>query len=155
MPNPTIQAAGEAMPAESRVPLHIVDEIDTVRNLISAAMDAASTLPNSQGVDAVLLIAEDKLTAARDALNVARGVTPSDDADASDEPPAEPETVKPSDICKVYDVLSLTRGLFDALGTAVEHRVALEQRHAIDAVAYEIEEKVRAALAQLKNLAAP
>ena len=63
--------------------LHIVDEVDEVRYLIEAAHMAAGSLSNEEArpIHAVLSIASDKLTAARDKLNIARGAPVEDRTD--------------------------------------------------------------------------
>jgi hypothetical protein len=55
--------------------LHIVDEVNEVRYLVDAAWMAAEmlTFEESSAIKAVLSIAQNKLTAARDKLDVARG----------------------------------------------------------------------------------
>jgi hypothetical protein len=69
-----------ADPDPSRELLSIADEIDEVRYLIDAAWMAAGELAKEEcnPIKAVLDIAERKLTAARDRLNVARTATPAD-----------------------------------------------------------------------------
>jgi hypothetical protein len=61
--------------------LDIVDEIDTVQGLMDAARMAADSLTAEEGgpVMSVLRVAHDKLTAARDALNIYRGA-PADES---------------------------------------------------------------------------
>jgi hypothetical protein len=76
MPRTKIPAAGGATPAVGKELLRITDEFDTVRLLIDAAWSAASDLLKGEAADpllALLSVTRDKLPAARDALNVARG----------------------------------------------------------------------------------
>jgi hypothetical protein len=68
------QARAEPIDARREL-LQVVDEVNEVRRLIDAASMAAETLENEERnpIQAVLGVAEAKLTAARDRLNVARG----------------------------------------------------------------------------------
>jgi hypothetical protein len=50
----------------------IVDELDRVRNLIQAADLVAQTIPDGAPLEAVLTVAEAKLTEARNALDEVR-----------------------------------------------------------------------------------
>ncbi|MFZ2107504.1 MAG: hypothetical protein WAV18_19375 [Roseiarcus sp.] len=68
-------ASPAADPDPERELLHIVDEINVVRHLIEAAHMASGALVREEcdALQNVLNIASDKLTAARDKLNIARG----------------------------------------------------------------------------------
>ena len=70
-------------PDPERELLHIVDEVDEVRYLIDAAHMAAGSLSveETRPMQAVLGYAQEKLTAARDKLNTARGAPVEDRAD--------------------------------------------------------------------------
>ena len=85
--------SSEADPDPSRKLLDIADELDEVRYLIDAAWMAAGELAKEEcnPIKAVLDIAERKLTAARDRLNVARGARrrASPMSDATQAEPAE------------------------------------------------------------------
>jgi hypothetical protein len=74
-PEPIAAKASESTIADRRELLGVVDNINEVRRLIDAASMAAETLENEERnpIQAVLGVAEQKLTAARDRLNVARG----------------------------------------------------------------------------------
>jgi hypothetical protein len=73
MPKSKIPAAGGALPAKGRPDLtDIVDQIDTIRNLVEAAYMAAADIMAAEQrspIRTVLHLAGEKLTAARDALN--------------------------------------------------------------------------------------
>jgi hypothetical protein len=66
MPNPTIPAAGGAMPAEGQ--LNIADAFEQTRSLIIAASNLAAALDDteSQGLHAVIRAAEEKFEIARE-----------------------------------------------------------------------------------------
>jgi hypothetical protein len=53
--------------------------------------------------------------------------------------------VNAAEVVRVYDTLTLTKGLFEAAYVIAENRLELAPRQALDAAIYAIEEKVHEA----------
>jgi hypothetical protein len=69
-------------------------------------------------------------------------------------PPAEQVTgaVNAVDLLRVYDTLTLTKGLFEAAEDVSDARIALDQRGAMDAALYALREKVSDAETEFTDL---
>jgi len=74
-----------------------------------------------------------------------------DDCDKA-EAPRERAIIASVDVARVYDTLTLTKGLFEAAYVVAENRLELLQRSALDAAIYAIEEKVTEAEEKLNAL---